>query len=292
MSAAEAEKRVRLGRISYLNVLPIYYPLEAGQISHEYELVYGPPAELNRLMAAGNLDVASTSSIEYARNADQYYLAPDLAIGSCGPVMSVLLLSQRPVEELEGQTILTTSQSHTSAALLRLLLRYRYGLNVEYRTGSASEQIASENPPEALLAIGDEALRLRNHPMYPYRVDMGEAWREWTGLPFIFGVWVVSRDSVARGRFSTDPATMLQRARDWSAAHMETILDIGEERGYLNREDLVEYFRGLVFTLGEEAQQGLRTFYQKLVEAGELERMPELVFYDHTVHSRQTAPDN
>lgn len=289
MTGADTDTRLRLGRISYLNVLPIYHSLENNQTGHDYELVYGPPAELNRLMAAGKLDVASTSSIEYARNADQYFLVPDLAIGSCGPVMSVLLLSSCPVEELDGKTVLTTSQSHTSAALLRLLLRFRYGLTVNYRTGSAWEQVGSDNPPEALLAIGDEALRLRNHPRYPYKVDMGEAWREWTDLPFIFGVWVVSRDSVDKGCFKTDPAALLQRGRDWGASHMETILDIAEKRDYLSRGDLVEYFKGLVYTMGEEAQQGLRMFYQKLVEAGELEYVPELVFYDHASHSCDNA---
>jgi chorismate dehydratase len=287
---AEQKRPLRIGRISYLNVLPIYHSLEKDAAESGYELVYGPPAELNRLMAAGELDVASTSSIEYARNAQQYYLVPDLAIGSCGPVMSVILLSRQPVETLEGQTILTTSQSHTSAALLRLIMRYHYGLNVTYRTGSASEQIQSHNPPQALLAIGDEALRLRNHPMYPYRVDLGEAWRRWTGLPFIFGVWVVSRDSVAAGRFDTDPCALLQGGRDWGAQHMDTILDLAARHDFLSRDELVEYFRGLVYTMGEEAQKGLRTFYSKLVEAGELERAPELVFYDHAVHTRRTAP--
>ncbi len=283
------DRPLRLGRIAYLNVLPIYYPLETGQLGHGYELVYGTPAELNQLMARGRLDAASISSVEYARNAEKYYLVPDIAIGSRGPVRSVLLLSQCPVDSLHGHTVLTTSQSHTSAALLRLLLRYHYGITVDYATGSAWEQVASSTPPQALLAIGDEALRLRGHPLYPHIVDMGEAWRQWTGLPFIFGVWAISRQSAAQGCFATDPATLLRQARQWGAAHMETVLTVAQESGYLSRADLADYFRGLIFSMDEEAQEGLRVFYEKLVQAGEVDHMPDLVFYNHDTHGGSKA---
>ena len=84
---------LRMGRINFLNVLPIYHPLEAGIIPHDFELVSGPPALLNNMMAAGELHVSSCSCIEYARHPGQYYLVRDLSIGSNGPVMSVLLLS-------------------------------------------------------------------------------------------------------------------------------------------------------------------------------------------------------
>lgn len=270
---------LRLGRIGYLNVLPIYHPLETGIIPHEFDIVAGPPAVLNNMMARGDLHVSATSSIEYGRRAEDYFLVPDMGIGSRGPVMSVLLLSRRPVEDLAGQTILVSAETHTSAALLRLLFRDYYRFPVRYVTGSATTQISGPAAPEAFLAIGDEALRLRNHPDYPHVLDLGEAWRHWTGLPFIFGVWVVSRAAAAECRFAENPAALLCRARDWGEAHMETILDLTLQGCPLDREELRSYYKGLVFHLGDEEQEGLRLFYSRLAAAGELPRAPELVFY-------------
>ena len=90
---------LRMGRIGYLNVLPIYHPLEAGILPHDYELVSGPPALLNTMMACGELHVSSCSCFEYASRPERYQLVEDLSIGSHGPVMSVLLLSRVPFDQ-------------------------------------------------------------------------------------------------------------------------------------------------------------------------------------------------
>ncbi|MBD5626271.1 MAG: menaquinone biosynthesis protein [Desulfovibrio sp.] len=274
------ETVLRMGRISYLNVLPIYHPLEAGILPHDYELVAGPPALLNDMMGRGELHVSSCSCFEYARRPERYYLVDDLSIGSRGPVMSVLLLSRVPVEELGGHEILISGESHTSVALLRLLMRDRYRQAVTYRTGQVSPALRSATPPTAFLAIGDEALRLRQHPDYPYRVDLAEAWRDWTGLPFIFGVWVVSRDAADRGLFHDDPGELLRRGRDWGLAHMDIILDLTGHGCPLSREDLAFYYReGLVYSLGEEELRGLHLFYEKLAAAGIIAAVPPLRFF-------------
>jgi len=182
----------RLGRIGYLNVLPVYHPLEAGIIAHNFEIVSGPPALLNAMMERGELHVSSGSCIEYARRPERYLLVPNMAIGSNGPVMSVLLLSRMPLGELDGKSICISGESHTSVALLRLLLA-RQGVKARFENDLVSARIRGPEPPAAFLAIGDEALRLRGHPEYPHRLDLGEAWRAWTGLPFVFGLWFVSR---------------------------------------------------------------------------------------------------
>ena len=274
------ETVLRMGRISYLNVLPIYHPLEAGILPHDYELVAGPPALLNDMMGRGELHVSSCSCFEYARRPERYYLVDDLSIGSRGPVMSVLLLSRVPVEELAGHEILISGESHTSVALLRLLMRDRYRQAVTYRTGQVSPALRSAAPPTAFLAIGDEALRLRNHPDYPYRVDLAEAWRDWTGLPFIFGLWVVSRNAADHGLFRDDPGELLRRGRDWGLAHMDVILDLTGHGCPLSREDLAFYYReGLVYSLGEEELRGLSLFYEKLAAGGLIAAVPPLRFF-------------
>ena len=276
--------RPRMGRIGYLNVLPIYHALESGEIPHSYELVYGPPAELNRRMAGGDMLAASTSCIEYARRPERYLLLPNLSICSNGPVQSVLLLSRRPIEELSGMRILVSAETHTSAALLRLLLNRRYALkNVSYYTGSATELVASGNPPIAFLAIGDEALRLRKHPLYPHILDLGEAWITWTGLPFTFGVWVAERAAFnlneKHGMRYENPGALLSASRDWGLAHMDRILDIAEQNyPNMSRDEHADYFAGLSYSLGEREQEGLSLFWQKLAEEKEISKAPELEF--------------
>jgi len=275
-----AHSTLRMGRISYLNVLPIYHPLEAGILPHDFELVSAPPALLNEMMQRGELHVSSCSCFEYARSPERYYLVEDLAIGSHGPVMSVLLLSRLPLDRLDGHEICISGESHTSVALLRLLMRDHYGLNVTYKSGRVSAALRSSSPPTAFLAIGDEALHLRNHPDYPYRLDMAEAWRDWTGLPFIFGLWVVSRKAADAGLFHADPGALLRQGRDWGLAHMDVILDLTGHGCPLSREELRCYYRdGLVYSLGKEELRGLEHFYQKLAAAGMIPAAPPLEFY-------------
>ena len=271
---------LRMGRISFLNVLPIYHPLEAGIIAHEYELVSGPPALLNTMMARGELQVSSCSCFEYARDPGRYYLVEDLSIGSHGPVMSVLLLSQKPVEELDGCEIRISGESHTSVALLRLLLAERYHIRASYVTGPVTPALHGPTPPVAFLAIGDEALRLRHHKDYPFCVDMAEAWRDWTGLPFIFGLWVVARDAADRGLFASDPGELLRRGRDWGMAHMDVILDLTAHGCPLSREELAYYYtRGLTYTLRGDEVRGLELFFDKLARAGMIAAAPPLAYY-------------
>lgn len=270
---------MRMGRISFLNVLPIYHPLETGIIHHNFELVSAPPALLNDMMAQGALHASSCSCIEYARRADRYYLIRDLSIGSSGPVMSVLLLAQLPIARLENQEILISGESHTSVALLRLLLRDYYGVRATLRTGSVSASLNSGERPVAFLAIGDEALRLRAHPDYPTRVDLAEAWRKWTGMPFIFGLWVADAATADAGLFQDDPGEILRRGRDWGLAHMDIILDITGYGCPMSREELRDYYqKGLFYTLRDDQLAGLKLFYEKLAGAGMIPAVPPLRF--------------
>jgi chorismate dehydratase len=268
-----------MGRIEYLNVLPVYHPLETGRVPHGYELVYGPPSALNAMMRNGELAVASVSSIEYARRPEKYWIVPDLAIGSRGRVLSVLLVSRRPVAELDGETVLVSTATHTSAALLKMLLTEYARVSVTFVTGDASEFLKAPGAPGALLVIGDEALRSRGHPVYSHMWDLGEEWLAWTGLPFIFGLWIVSRDAAKRQGLAEDPAAVLRAGRDWSRANMGATLDAARRRYPYPRDALIEYFNCLSYKLGGREQEGLRLFYDRLAAAGEIAGPPELAFW-------------
>ncbi len=282
-------KPLRLGKIGYLNVLPIYHPLESGELKRAglspelptLKIMSGPPAQLNEAMRRGELELSATSSIEYARNPDRYLLVPDLAIGSRGHVQSVLLLSRYPVAALEGRNVLVSSQTHTSAALMQLFLHTRLGVHPNYTTGSISLWLAAGNLPDAFLAIGDEALRLRDHPEYPHRWDLGSAWLDWTGLPFIFGVWIVSRQSlVRRSKTLRSACRALVASKEMSAARPDEIAALAARSGFLDQAAMRSYFDGLVFDFGPTEREGLRVFYGKLAEHGFINEPPKLEFFE------------
>ena len=114
--------RLRLGRVRYINCEPVYYGLEQGMVAADCEILDGTPAELNGLLRAGDLDVSVISAMEAALRPAAYRLLPDLAIACDGPVESVLLACERPVEELDGLPVSLTRHSLTSVYLVKLLL--------------------------------------------------------------------------------------------------------------------------------------------------------------------------
>ena len=166
------------------------------------EVVEGVPSYLNGLLERGEIDVAPSSSIEYARHADRYRILPDLVIGSRGPVRSILFLSRRPPSELGAATVAMPTASATSVVLLKILLAKRWGV----RPRSVWFDQARDDPfaggADAALFIGDVALRGGLHPALPFRFDLGEEWWEETGLPFAFAVWQAARGRT-RARAST-----------------------------------------------------------------------------------------
>lgn len=270
---------IQLGKIGYLNVLPIYHPLESGLITNDFQIQSGPPAALNNLMDDGKLDISAASSIEYARHPEKYYLVPNIAIGSRGPVQSVLLLSRYPVEELQEKTILVSSQTHTSAALLSVLQNELWKIKTGYTTGNATATLEKGERPDAILAIGDEALNLRFHPDYPHRIDLGEAWRELTGLPFIFGVWIVQRESwEASKKTLMDAVSKLIEAKDWGVKNIQQMCTLAANESCLSDEEMCSYFDGLVYDLAKDEIDGLTLFYSHLKKNGLINAIPELHF--------------
>lgn len=270
---------IRLGKIGYLNVLPIYHPIETGLIAGDFEIVSGPPSELNRLMDAGELDLSAASSIEYARHPEKYFLIPDIAIGSRGPVQSVLLLSRYSMDELDGKTILVSSQTHTSAALLKVLLAEMWKIQTDFVSGDATSLLESGQRPDAILCIGDEALNLRYHPEYPHRTDLGEAWRDLTGLPFIFGVWLVRRDSLAaQESILREASAKLIAAKTWGTENLSAMCTLAADGSILSKTEMCSYFDGLVYDFGEREIEGLTLFYRHLKTNGLIDEVPELRF--------------
>jgi len=276
MSQSSCE-RLRLGKIGFLNVLPIYYPLESGIITHPFAIASGTPAHLNALMAKGDLDLSVVSSIEYARYPERYSILPDLSISCCGAVKSVVLFSQVPVSGLDGKTVTVTNNSATSVFLLKILFSERLGIKADLRSGSFEEVSLGGSLPLAFLAIGDEALRLSARDVYPHRLDLGEAWHSWTGLPFVFALWVMQKKSAEKWDGSLENIIkVLASAKDWGRTHLDRVCAVAAQKGILGADELKVYYTGLRFDLREGEQEGLKLFYRFLKDMGEIPIVPEL----------------
>lgn len=260
---------MRLGRISYINCYPVYGAIDRGLERLSAEIVTGTPAELNDLLVAGELDVSVISAVAYARHAKDLVLLPDLAISCDGPVRSVLLLSKKPVERLDGRAVLLTASSRTSVALLELLCHEVWKIQprfAEVRAEASDLDHLAELPHDAVLVIGDPALILSARHAYAYCIDLGEEWKRLTGLPFVFAVWAARRvaDSVAvhRGHRA------LLASRAWGLTHLDELAVAASASTGVAVTTCREYFAGLDYAFTDRHLAGLTEFFRRLVGVG------------------------
>jgi chorismate dehydratase len=249
---------IRLGRIAYVNMAPVFYRVDA-----EVDEVQGVPTELNRMLLAGELDTAPISSIEYARNADGLRLLPRLCVASEGAVDSIQLVTRVPLERVSSVAV--TPESATSVALTKVLLPEAEQAPLEsYESGEA----------EAKLLIGDAALRSAFEDPTPHH-DLGRLWLERTGLPMVFAVWACPEplaDGLAELEDALVSSVRLARAEPEQLAY-EAAERYGYPAGFLAR-----YFEKLRYRFGPRERAGLYTFLELARDAGLLGTVPELRF--------------
>lgn len=270
---------MRVGRIPYINCYPVYGAIDAGVVKLDSELVTGVPSALNEKMARGQLDVSVVSAIEYARASERYVLLPDLAISCDGPVRSVLLLAKVPAPELGGRRVMVSRSSMTSVALLELLFDNVWHSRPEFVPGDAEltdvERFADEFH-DARLVIGDAALVLGvprsapGAPRYPFVYDLGAEWKRWTGLPFVFAVWVAQR-STSVDRALAVHATLIE-SRAWGLQHLDQLAERAALSSGVDAGACREYLSGLDYGLSYPHLAGLTNFFNRLVEVG---RVPD-----------------
>jgi chorismate dehydratase len=245
---------IRLGRISYVNMAPVFYRLDA-----DVEESTGVPTELNRRLLAGELDVAPISSIEYARNAERLRLLPRLCVSSEGAVDSIQLVSRVPLERIRSVAI--TPESATSVVLTKVLV-------------PDAVHVPLGEEADAKLLIGDAALKSAFEDPTPH-YDLGRLWQERTGLPMVFAVWACP-EPLADGLVELEEqfvaSLRLARAEPEKLA-FEAAERYGYPAGFLAR-----YFEKLRYRFGPRERAGFTTFLELAQEAGELERVPDLRF--------------
>ncbi|MCE2902675.1 MAG: menaquinone biosynthesis protein [Gemmatimonas sp.] len=272
---------LRVGRIRYINCYPVYGAIDRGIVPLDGQLVDGVPTHLNHLMASGAIDVSVVSAVEYARDSHQFLLLPELGITSDGPVRSVMLFSKRAPRDLGGRRVVVSKSSMTSVALLELLFEHVWRCRPEFVPGDAEvADIArfDDDPHDARLVIGDAALKLFDAAnrggawanRYPYREDLGTAWKQWTGLPFVFAVWVAQRRTPVHAALAAHAS--LIASRDWGLQHLDELSVQAAHASGVPLDTCRTYFAGLDYRLSYPHLAGLTEFFRRLVLAG---RVPD-----------------
>jgi chorismate dehydratase len=245
---------IRLGRIGYVNMAPVFYRVEAS-----FDEVVGVPTDLNRALLEGECDLAPISSIEYARHAGRLRLLPRLCVSSEGAVDSIQLVSRAPLERV--RSVAVTPESATSVVLTRVLL-------------PEAEHVPLGEDADAKLLIGDAALQSAFNDPTPH-YDLGRLWLERTGLPMVFAVWAC-REPAPEGLSALEDALVasvrLARAEPERLAY-EASERYGYPPGFLAR-----YFEKLRYSFGPRERAGFLTFLELARDAGELDHVPELRF--------------
>lgn len=273
--------RPRVGHIQFLNCLPLYWGLVRSGALLDVELTKDTPDHLNDALVRGDLDIGPISLVEYLRHADQLVLLPGLAVGSDGPVLSVNLVSQVPLEELDGRRVALGSTSRTSVELAKLLLEDRVGVRPTYFSCPPDLAAMMIEAPAAVL-IGDAALRatLVDGPERGLDVlDLGAAWKDWTGQPMVFAVWAARREYAEQNPgLVKDVHRVFLDSRDLAIDQVAEVAASAARWSSFDAGTLEHYFTTLDFSLGERQVDGLLTFARMLADKGVLAAVPELVF--------------
>ncbi|MFP3988623.1 menaquinone biosynthesis protein [Streptomyces sp. E11-3] len=259
--------RPRVGHIQFLNCLPLYWGLARTGALLDLELSKDTPERLSEQLVRGDLDIAPITLVEFLKHADELVAMPDIAVGCDGPVMSCVIVSQLPLDRLDGARVALGSTSRTSVRLAQLLLAERVGVTPDYYTCPPDLGLMMQEA-EAAVLIGDAALRANLHdgPRLGLQVhDLGQMWKEWTGLPFVFAVWAARRDYLAR-----EPEVVHKvheaflASRDVSLEEVGKVAEQAARWEAFDAEVLERYFTTLDFRFGTAQLAGVAEFARRV----------------------------
>lgn len=243
----------------YLNGLPLVELWEQPALASQVELTVAVPSRLAMLLEAGALDVALLSSIEAFRRRE-VVVVDGICIAADGPVRSVRVLSRVPLSEI--RTLVADEGSLTSVALAKVVLEALWGVKPTTRT-AAPDVSAMLAEGDAALVIGDVALR----PYHAAHVlDLGQAWKELTGLPFVYAMWIAKDATTAE---AAQP--LLIEARDWGMQHLKEIGRKWASRNHVARHIAEDYLIHVIdYQLDARKKESLAVFAKLCVQHGVL----------------------
>jgi chorismate dehydratase len=274
-------RKLKIGRIPYANLFPIFHYLDTHCDNSEYTFIKGVPSKLNKMLRAGELDISPSSSIEFLKNKSRYRILPWHSISSTGQIKSILLFSLVPLNQLGGKTIAVSSESDTSAAMLKIILKEFCALKCKFRKTDLHSVKNILSSASAVLHIGDTAMReakkiesgvrsqesgihntkLITHNSELYVYDLGELWYKYTGLPFVYALWVVRKKALDEKtdlikKLSSD----LINAKKYADRKLSLIAREAPQKKWISEKDLVNYWNIISYDFTDKHLEGLRLF--------------------------------
>jgi chorismate dehydratase len=268
---------MRISAISYLNTAPLMWDFEHGEAGKQFQISYTIPSKCAVELEEGKADIGIIPSFAYARIPDLRIL-PAVAIASKNPVRSILLVSQKPIEEI--QTVALDQSSLTSVALIGILFQKYWPGGARKFTSHAPNLESMLATSDAALLIGDPALKVDRAR---YRTwDLAEEWIRFTGKPFVFAFWAVRESALKNSQL--DLATIFQNSRDHGLepGNLDEIARVWAPKLGLSEDDLRRYLTtNIHYFLDDACLDGLRLFYRYAHECGLLPETTELRFAEN-----------
>lgn len=237
--------KIKVGIVNYLNTKPLLEGIMHSDLLGDIELVPDYPANIDRMLVDNEIDIGLVPVAVIPR-LKEYHIVSDYCIGTTGKVASVCILSNQPLNQVNR--ILIDYQSRTSANLVKVLIKEFWKLEVEL-VDTQSDFRHLIQGDTAGLVIGDRCLEYRNKVKYVY--DLGEAWLEFTGLPFVFAAWISNKAL---------PGDFIRRFNEANAAGLRNMEKVIAENPF-SYYDSREYFtKNISYELDEEKRRGMERF--------------------------------
>lgn len=239
-----------MAAVSYLNTKPLLYGIRHHEVFNEIALTEDYPAKIAQMLIANTVDIGLIP-VAATTNLSTWHVVGDYCIGSEGPVASVCIFSEVPMEKVE--TVLLDYQSRTSVALARILLKEFWRKEVQFIDASGEDYRSQIKGTTAGVVIGDRALKQRLVSNWIY--DLGEAWKAHTNLPFVFAAWISNK------KLPVDFEKKFNEANWQGLLHLEDVLQANPFPAF----DLRRYFTQCIsYDLTQEKRKGMELFLRKL----------------------------
>lgn len=245
----ELIQKIKVGAVSYLNTKPLIYGFEKGMMKETTELIFDFPSNIAKKLLTDEIDIGLVP-VAVLPLMKEYHIISDYGIGCDGAVASVCLFSDVPLQEIK--TVLLDYQSRTSVALLKVLLKEHWKISPELIQGEKGFE-QSINGATAGLVIGDRAFK--QLPVSAYHFDLGLAWKEMTGLPFIFAAWVANK------KLPDDFITEFNLTTRFGLGNLTEIATLNAT---VHFDMLAYYTKFISYELDENKRAGLKKFLQLL----------------------------
>ncbi len=277
MAKLNISEPLLVGRLRFCNVIPFFWKTFQSHINVSF--VDGVPSELNKLLRSGTIDVAPSSSIEYAHNWKELFIHPKLSISGTSEVQSVVLYSNVPFKQLNDKNVALSAASDTSVALLRVLSVFRYKIAPKFSVKDDAMEYDAE------LLIGDAALEFNENQRFEYSYDLAQEWFNWTGLPFVFGLWIVRKAITTEVTKKSVLCSFMKQVETGVLEFSEN-----QERAIavwrdhfpvsLTNAQLASYFECMGYNLSDDHQQSLKLFFNYCRNSNLIADTPELQFLE------------